>query len=75
MQKKDFELTDLELAKLNQAIRKISRDHYASEGEPVNDVSVCFAFGVPFLRFITVSVSGSTPIDLDEVELDPVASS
>lgn len=74
MQNKDFELTDLELAKLNQAIRKISRDHYASEGEPVNDVSVCFAFGVPFLRFITVSVSGSTPIDLDEVELAPVAS-
>lgn len=75
MQNTDFELTDMELAKLNQVVRKISREQYASEGEPANDVSVCFAFGVPFLRFITVSVSGSTPIDLDEVELDPVASS
>jgi hypothetical protein len=69
MQNTDFELSALELAKLKQAIRQFSRGFRASEGEPVNDVTVCFEFGVPFLRFVTVSVSGSKPVDLDDIDL------
>lgn len=70
MQNSDFRLSELELAKLNHVIRQYSRGFHASEGEPVNDITVCFEFGVPFLRFVTVSVSGSKPIDLDDIELD-----
>ncbi len=48
MQNSDFELSALELAKLNQAIRQFSRGFHAEEGDPVNDVTVCFEFGIPF---------------------------
>lgn len=71
MEHKDFELTDLELAKINQVLRGIARSDYASEGEPVSDLTVTFAFAVPLGRMISVSVSGSPAVDLDDVVLDP----
>jgi|GEM_PF-6565009 len=70
MDNKSFELSELELAKLNATIRKISRSYYAAEGEPVNDITVTFDFMVPLGRMVSVSVSGSAPVDLDEVILD-----
>lgn len=73
MEKKDFELSDLEIAKINQVIEEIARNYYASEREPINDMQVIFDFGVPLGRMISVSVSGSLPVDLDDVVLDPVS--
>lgn len=74
MQNKDFELSNLELDKLNHVIQKISRNYYASEGEPVNDVTVTFEFAAPLGRSVWVSVSGSVRVDLDDVTLDPSVS-
>lgn len=75
MKHKDFELSDLELAKINQVLRGIARSNYASEGEPVNDWRVTFEFAVPLGRsMISVSVSGSSAVDLDDVVLDPAES-
>lgn len=72
MEHKDFKLSDLEIAKINQVLREIAQNHYASDGETVSDLTITFAFAVPMGRVISVSVSGSPAVDLDDVVLDPV---
>jgi len=69
LEQADFLLSDEELMKLNNLTQTVAKRTYKSEGESVGDVTVTFEFGVPYLRFVYVSVGGSERVCLDDINI------
>ncbi len=67
MDARDFELSDPELIKINAFINSLSRQFRESERESIDDVTITFNFSIPLGRTIYISVSGSTPVNLEDI--------